>query len=94
MSSKCNIPDCKEYGIIWLDGALILCWNHYCESQIMPDWTEIWNKRPPECKCEPPWSSRPSICPVHCHCMRNGKSLYDPMIDGRCRRCKNYPIYS
>jgi hypothetical protein len=46
-----------------------------------------------KCTCEPPSSSRPSICAVHCHCMLNGKSLYDPMIDGRCRRCKNYPRY-
>jgi len=43
------------------------------------------------CTCPPLTSSVPSTCKVHCHCMENGVSKYDPRIDGECRRCGNYP---
>ena len=45
------------------------------------------------CTCNPPHSSIPSRpdCPIHCLCMSDGRSLYDPKIDGSCRRCGKYP---
>jgi hypothetical protein len=54
---------------------------------------EIWEARGPNCTCESPVSSIPSICQVHCNCMQNGIRKYDPKIDGECRRCNRYPLY-
>jgi len=59
----------------------------------MRDWNQQWKDRDPQCTCEPPHSSKPSVCAVHCLCMEAGRSTYIPMIDGQCRRCRKYPLY-
>jgi hypothetical protein len=28
-SGKCDL--CDKYGMVWLDGWGIFCWDHYCE---------------------------------------------------------------
>jgi hypothetical protein len=30
LNGKCD--RCDEYGMIWLDGAGIFCWQHYCDE--------------------------------------------------------------
>lgn len=54
-----------------------------------------WEDRPADCKCEPPFSSKISLCPIHCSCMINGQEIPNSKrIDGQCKRCGNWPFYT
>ena len=56
---------------------------------------QCWDNRPAECTCEPMHSSRPSKCPVHCNCMKNGRKIPNSKrIDGQCKICGNWPLFS
>ena len=56
---------------------------------------DSWNNRPKDCTCEPPQSSRPSKCKIHCSCMKNGRYIKgSKRIDGQCKICGNFPLYT
>lgn len=46
----CDVPGCKEHGMIWLNGHEIICWEHYCQR--MHDIRANWDAMGPMMKGE------------------------------------------